>query len=174
MAKLFGRTVGENFGIGGIGMRNTGRGGGGHGSGTIGVGKLNTGAGAGAAPGHGVMSGVRREAQVPTLRMGQADVRGSLSKEAIRRTIHQNISQVRYCYERALSERPALSGRISIQFLINPSGLVQQSMVGQSSMGHPALDRCVADAVRRWTFPAPEGGGYVHVSYPFVFERAGE
>jgi hypothetical protein len=28
----------------------------------------------------------------------------------------------------------------------------------------------VASAVRRWTFPAPDGGGLVSVTYPFTLE----
>ena len=36
-------------------------------------------------------------------------------------------------------------------------------------LGNPAAENCIAQAVRRWTFPQPKGGGIVIVSYPFVF-----
>ncbi len=35
---------------------------------------------------------------------------------------------------------------------------------------HPDVDGCVAGVFTDMVFPAPEGGGVVQVSYPFVFE----
>jgi TonB family protein len=171
MGALFGDSIGDNAGFNGLGMRGTGRHGGGDVDGAIGIGRLQTGELARGTPGAHSLMAPRREAHVPKLRVGEVTTKGSLSKEAIRRVIHRNLSQVRFCYEQALSSRPDLSGRISVQFMIAPSGVVQQSSVAQSTLGSEQVDRCVADAVRRWTFPAPDGGGYVSVSYPFLFER---
>jgi TonB family protein len=172
MGAIFGAQLGENSGFGGLGMRGTGRYGGGDAAGTIGIGSLNTGEAARGAPGRGSMSSVRREARVPDLRVGEASVKGSLSKEVIRRVIHRNLAKVRFCYEQGLSARPDLAGRVSIQFMIAPTGVVQQATAVQSSLGSAQVERCIADAVRLWTFPAPDGGGYVSVSYPFLFERS--
>ncbi|MFT3925957.1 MAG: AgmX/PglI C-terminal domain-containing protein [Myxococcales bacterium] len=171
MGALFGSQIGDNAGFNGLGMRGTGRHGGGLVDGAIGIGNLQTGELARGTPGSHSLSMRRRESVVPTLKMGPVEVRGSLSKEAIRRVIHRNLAQVRFCYEQALNARPDLSGRVAINFMIAPSGVVQNSAAGQSTLGSAEVDRCVADAVRRWTFPAPDGGGYVSVSYPFVFER---
>jgi len=41
------------------------------------------------------------------------------------------------------------------------------STVMQSTHPLPQVASCVANAVRRWQFPAPTGGGVVVVSYPF-------
>jgi TonB family protein len=171
MGALFGSNIGDNAGFNGLGMRGTGRHGGGDTDGAIGIGDLQTGELARGTPGSRSLTAPRREARVPVLRIGEVEAKGSLSKEAIRRVIHRNLSQVRFCYEQALSTRPDLSGRVSIQFMISPSGVVQASSVAQSTLGSDQVNRCVADAVRRWTFPAPDGGGYVSVSYPFLFER---
>jgi hypothetical protein len=166
---VFGNTIGANEGMGGLGLGKAGRGGGGDAVGTIGVGKLNTGDGARGAPGaHGV-SGPRRESRVPVLRQYEADVHGSLSKEVIRRTIQRRLNEVRFCYESGLARDPALSGRLAVSFLIAPSGVVQQAAITESTLSSSSVADCVAQAMRRLSFPAPEGGGYVRVTYPFSF-----
>jgi TonB family protein len=178
LGALMGDQIGENFGFGGLGLRGTGRGGGGTGEGTIGLGNLGTighGAGGGSGSGYGRGAGGfrGRDAKVPQIRSGNADVRGSLSKEVIRRVIQRHINEVRFCYEQELNQRPDLAGRVSVKFIISPSGAVQAANVENSSLGAARAEQCIAQAVRRWTFPAPDGGGIVIVSYPFVLEAAG-
>ena len=175
LGALMGDQIGENFGFGGLGLRGTGRGGGGTGEGTIGLGNFGTiGHGAGTGSGSGYGSGAGgfrgRSASVPQIRAGTADVRGSLSKEVIRRVIHRHINEVRFCYEQELNQRPDLAGRVTIAFIISPTGAVQSASVGASTLGNQRVESCVAGAVRRWTFPSPEGGGIVVVNYPFVLD----
>jgi len=178
LGALMGDQIGENFGFGGLGLRGTGRGGGGTGEGTIGLGNLGTighGAGGGSGSGYGRGAGGfrGRDAKVPQIRSGNADVRGSLSKEVIRRVIQRHINEVRFCYEQELNQRPDLAGRVQVKFIISPSGAVQAANVESSTLGAARAEQCIATAVRRWTFPAPDGGGIVIVSYPFVLEAAG-
>jgi TonB family protein len=178
LGALMGDQIGENFGFGGLGLRGTGRGGGGTGEGTIGLGNIGTighggGGGSGSGYGRGAGGFRGRDAKVPQIRSGNADVRGSLSKEVIRRVIQRHINEVRFCYEQELNSRPDLSGRVQVKFIISPSGAVQAANVENSSLGAARAEQCIAQAVRRWTFPAPDGGGIVIVSYPFVLEAAG-
>jgi hypothetical protein len=178
LGALMGDQIGENFGFGGLGLRGTGRGGGGTGEGTIGLGNLGTiGHGGGGGEGNGYGRGAGgfsgRSARVPRIRTGNADVRGSLSKEVIRRVIQRHINEVRFCYEQQLNQRPDLQGRVSVQFVISPTGAVQMAAVSQSDMGSPPVETCIAGAVQRWSFPAPEGGGIVVVNYPFVLQATG-
>jgi len=37
-------------------------------------------------------------------------------------------------------------------------------------MKDAGVGNCIAQAVKRWQFPKPEGGGSVIVTYPFVLE----
>lgn len=178
LGALMGDQTGENFGFGGLGLRGTGRGGGGTGEGTIGLGNVGTiGHGAGGGEGSGYGSGKGgfrgRKAKVPKIRSGRADVRGSLSKEVIRRIIRRHINEVRFCYEQELNARPDLEGRVSIKFIIAPTGAVQNAAVAGSTMNNPRVENCIAKAARRWNFPAPEGGGIVVVTYPFVLQQSG-
>ena len=95
---------------------------------------------------------------------GQADVRGTLDKETIRRVIRRHITEVKYCYEQALANNPSLGGRIQVEFTIAASGEVIASVLQSSTMGNPRVENCTVQAVRRWVFPKPIGGGIVIVS----------
>lgn len=175
LGALMGDQVGENFGFGGLGLRGTGRGGGGTGEGTIGLGNIGTighGAGGGSGSGYGRGAGGfrGREGRVPKIRSGSADVRGSLSKEVIRRVVRRHQNEVRFCYEQELNQRPDLEGRVTIGFIISPTGAVQSSSVADSTLGNSRVETCIASAVRRWSFPAPDGGGIVVVNYPFLLQ----
>jgi len=165
---------GESFGYGGLGLQGTGRGGGGEGDGSIGLGNLNTighsgsgGTGSGYGRGAGGLGG--RSAQPPRVKAGAADVKGSLSKEVIRRIVHRHINEVKYCYERELAGQPGLEGLASVKFIISPTGTVQMAAISRSTIGNVAVENCLTRAVQRWTFPTPEGNGIVIVTYPFQF-----
>ncbi len=176
---IMGDFAGDNFGHGGLGPIGTGRGGGGNGQGTIGTGDLGT-IGTDRGPGGhgsgpygstvGKLGG--HTSRVPTLKIGAAEVRGGLSKEAIRRVINRHIAEIRHCYEQELNARPDLEGRVAVKFMINTSGVVQLANISQSTLGNARAESCIQTAVQRWTFPA--GTGVSMVSYPFMFNRAGE
>lgn len=179
LGALMGDQTGANFGFGGLGPSGTGRGGGGTGLGTIGVGHLGTiGHGAGTGGGNGYGDGVAGfhgppRHVLPHIGSGEADVRGSLSREVIRRTIRRHINEVRFCYEQQLSQRPDLAGRVTVSFIISSTGAVSSSGMQSTTLNNAAVESCIVSSVRRWTFPAPDGGGVVGVNYPFVLDSTG-
>jgi TonB family protein len=171
---LIGNQIGEAYGVGGLGLVGTGSGGGGTGEGTIGLGNFGTigkGGGGGNGSGYGRGAGGLggRRARAPDVIPGQANVRGSLDKEIIRRIIRRHINEVKYCYETELTKKADLGGRVSVQFTIAATGQVIASVLQSSTMGNIRVENCVVQAVRRWEFPKPLGGGIVIVSYPFNF-----
>lgn len=175
---LIGNEIGEAAGFGGLGLTGYGRGGGGTGEGTIGLGSLGTigkggggGSGAGYGSGAGRLGG--RRAQVPRVTAGRAEVLGALDKEIIRRIIRRHINEVKFCYQKELQANENLGGRVIVQFTIAATGQVVVSKVQSSTLGNSQVEQCIAQAVRRWLFPKPKGGGIVHVSYPFVLRSAG-
>jgi hypothetical protein len=175
---LVGNEIGAAYGVGGLGVLGTGAGGGGTGEGTVGTGHLGTigkGGGRGDRAGYGDgMGGLRtRQARPPDILMGHATVRGSLDKEIIRRIIRKHVNEVKFCYEQELTKKPSLAGRIQVQFAINGAGQVISSVMQSSTMGNARVEGCVVQAVKRWPFPQPLGGGLVIVSYPFVLAPAG-
>ncbi|MDD9934233.1 MAG: AgmX/PglI C-terminal domain-containing protein [Myxococcales bacterium] len=176
LASLLGPQIAQGYGQGGLGMIGTGRGAGGTSKGTLGIGDLNT-IGRDGTGNSGGMAGalsMRKKPKtdrVPRIRPAKPDIAGGLSKETIRRYIRRQLPQVRHCYEQTLRERPDLQGRVAVRFMIDPTGVVRVAMPTRSTLGHGPTERCVANAVKRITFPRPEGGGMVKVTYPFVLER---
>ncbi len=177
---LLTNTIGPSGGTGGLGMIGTGRGGGGDAAGSVGTGIVGTrgragdGDGTGYGAGEGIGSYRRRAERVPRIRTGTVDLQGSLSKETIRRVINRHINEIRFCYESQLITRPDLQGRVSIKFVISPTGTVAKAIVAQSDVGSSKVDSCIAGAVGRMDFPAPAGGGLVLVTYPFLLSQAGQ
>ena len=172
---LIGSQLGSANGVAGLG---TGVGGGGTGEGTVGLGNLGTigkggsgGNGSGYGRGAGGLGG--RRARASDVVPGVATVRGHLDKEIIRRIIRRHINEVKYCYDQALVKQPGLGGRIVVQFTIAASGVVIASTLQSSTVGSAAVENCTVQAVHRWEFPAPIGGGLVMVSYPFVLTPQG-
>jgi TonB family protein len=171
--------IGSAYGVGGLGQVGTGRGGDGTGEGTIGVGGLRTigvgpgGPGSGTRYGSGVGKLGTRQARPPEIIIGHAEVRGTLDKEIIRRIIRRHMNEVRFCYEQGLARQPSLAGRLVVSFMISPKGQVMSSLMQSATFNAPSVSSCVVQAVKRWDFPAPTGGGLVQVSYPFQFAPAG-
>ena len=106
---------------------------------------------------------------------GSTPGHGSMSKEVIRRVIRRHINEVRYCHEQAMADSDStIDGRVSVSFSIGPTGTVTRAEVVHETTGSQVVATCIRDAVTRWTFPAPEGGGAVIVTYPFVLKSVAE
>ena len=99
----------------------------------------------------------------------EVHVVGGLSRETIRRIIRRNVAQVRHCYEQGLQANPSLTGRVGISWRIDLSGRVQNAQVSNTTLHNSGVETCIATAVRRWSFPAPEGYP-VAINYPFVLQ----
>ncbi len=140
-----------------------------------GVGTFGLGDAAGTGHGYGAASGPDlrgRSARAPDLRLGDATTYGGLSRELIRRIVRQHEPKFRLCYEAALQSAPATVGRVNVRFTIGSDGTVVRSSVTANSTADEALARCVESVVFGMSFPASDG--MVEVSYPFVFQPAGE
>lgn len=175
MGNMFGAAPGDAQGFGGLGLRGSGSGGGGVGD-TIGIGGIGTKGRGGGTGGYGSGVGVLggKKGVDIGITSSEPTVMGSLDKELIRKVIHANRGQIRFCYEAQLNRFPKLEGKVAIKFVISPSGSVASSSVAQSTVGNPELETCVAGRVRTWMFPKPKGGGVVIVTYPFIFKQSGQ
>ena len=54
-------------------------------------------------------------------------------------------------------------------WVIAPNGSVVSSSVSETTMNNATVENCMAQRIRRWVFPEPDGGGVVRVNYPFNF-----
>ncbi len=178
VGNMFGQTIGDAQGIGGLDLTGTGEGGNGRGEG-IGVGNIG---GLGNGPGHGghgpggdgiggsrgfLAAGHTPKANWP--HEGPPVARGGhLPAEIIQRTVRLNFGRFRSCYESGLRTNPGLRGRVTTRFVIDRTGAVSLTSDGGSDIGDASVVSCVVRAFGSLSFSAPEGGS-VTVSYPLVF-----
>lgn len=112
----------------------------------------------------------RTDGGIEILKVEIVTPRGALDKDIIRRVVHAHINEIRQCYNEGLHRDASMKGRVAIQFTIGPDGSVPLSAVHETDIKDVEVGRCIADALKRWKFPEPEGGGNVVVTYPFVLQ----
>jgi hypothetical protein len=170
---MFGDTIGDSFGAGGLGLSGVGEGGGGRGEG-IGLGNFGgLGHGAGTGTGQGIGSGRGRlggghTVRAPRIREGATSVNGRLPPEVIQRIVRQNFGRFRLCYENGMRNNPNLQGRVTVKFVIDRSGAVAMTADGGSDIPDSSVVQCVVRGFTNLSFPQPEGG-MVTVVYPIMF-----
>ena len=163
--------VGDAYGVGGMGSRGTGRGGGGT---ALGIGGLGTKGSGGGRGGYGEVDLGGRGKEETQFVPGRTLVVGGLSRDVINRIIQRHYNEVKYCYEKELSKKPDLYGKVTVLFVIDGTGKVGDALVQQSTLSSEPVEACMMNHVRRWTFPAPQGGGTVQVTYPYVFKSSAQ
>ena len=134
VGNMFGPVVGDSYGLGGLGIRGTGSGGGGQGE-TIGIGAVGTkGRGGGLGSyGTGVGGLGKKGDRDVNIATGTAVVMGSIDKELIRKVIQDHAAQIRYCYEKQLAINPRLQGKVAIKWVINADGVGSSPQVDHSA-----------------------------------------
>ena len=163
--------LGDAYGVGGLGTRGTGPGGGGNALGIGGLGTKGSGHGRG---GYGEIDLGGRGKDETVFVPGRTTVVGGLSREVINRVIQKHYNEIKYCYEKELSKDPNLYGKVTVLFLIEGTGRVGDALVQETTMASPPVESCMINHVRRWVFPAPQGGGTVQVTYPYVFKSSAQ
>jgi hypothetical protein len=176
VGNMFGPVVGDSYGLGGLGIRGSGRGGGGQGE-TIGIGAVGTkGRGGGLGGyGDGVGNLGRKGDRDVNVSTGTAVVMGSIDKELIRRVIQEHAAQIRYCYEQQLVINPKLQGKVSIKWIINAEGQASSAQVEGSAttLDDAKVHACMMSKITSWQFPKPKGGGIAVITYPWILRSSG-
>ena len=131
----------------------------------VGIGDLRGAADTGTVAAGAVEVEANPTAQV---REGVPDVDGSLEPGVISKEVRKRLGAVLSCYERALKRRPKLSGKIVVSFTIGSTGSVTDAEMASDTLGDAEVSSCVIANVKRWRFPAPDGGS-VTVEYPLIF-----
>ncbi|NDD91677.1 hypothetical protein EBZ37_06295, partial [bacterium] len=140
-------------GLGGVGTKGAGGGNGGYGNSMVG-------------------SGEGRALSAMAV-SNDLVLEGGLDRAVIQATIAKYLSQVRACYEQGLAQSPGINGTVTMNFQVGPSGVLDFSKVGKSTLGHPPVENCIAQRMMGWKFPKPLGGVAVKVSYPFLLRPVG-
>jgi hypothetical protein len=158
---MWGDSIGDSFGAGGLGLAADG----GHGEG-IGIGSVGTGQGFGS--GNGRLGGAHRT-NPPRIKMGATTVQGRLPPEVIQRIVRQNFGRFRFCYENGLRTNPKLEGTVTVHFVIESSGVVGGvSTAKGTDVKDKGMTKCLENAFTALSFPKPEAGK-VTVDHPILF-----
>ncbi len=168
---LRGAEMGDAGGAGGLGTRGMGPGGGGS---SLGIGGLGDGSGFGpGGPGGGYVDLGGRGKGGYSVIPGRTITKGCLTQEQVGRVINRVHNQAKYCYEKELTRNPNLSGKITTNFVIGPSGAVVSCRITESTMNDKAVEDCLTRMVQRLRFPPCVGGGTAEVTYPWIFKSGG-
>lgn len=159
---------GTQIGSGGLGARGSGIGGGGTAEGLGGLGTKGTGSGSSGFGQGGGNFGQKGEGGIAGVG-GDPIVIGALDRSLIDEVIKAHMSQIRYCYQRELTKKPDLGGKIVVKFTIAKDGSVSSASTKSTTMNNPAVEQCIEGRFMKFMFPQPKGGGIVIVSYPFLF-----
>jgi TonB family protein len=92
------------------------------------------------------------------------------SQASIKKVIDLESNRLKRVYETWLKRDPTLAGQLKIKFTIMPDGSVTNVTVVSSSTKNTEFDETLMRYIKRWAFPAMDGGSPVEVVYPFVFE----
>jgi hypothetical protein len=176
VGNMFGPVVGDSYGLGGLGIRGSGSGGGGQGE-TIGIGAVGTkGRGGGLGSyGTGVGGLGKKSDRDVNISTGTAVVMGSVDKELIRKVIQDHAAQIRYCYEQQLAVNPRLQGKVSVKWVINGDGSASSAQIDRSAttLEDAKVHECMMARITSWQFPKPKGGGIAVITYPWILRSAG-
>ncbi len=154
----------------------TGAGPGGGSTGAVGIGSIGHGAGTGTGQGYGSGAGGlgggggggRSKVSAAT-----ASTSGSgLPPEVIRRLILSRMGGIRACYDNAILKDPNIAGKLAVKFTINAQGAVSSAQAVDTTIANAEMVSCVVGVVRRISFPQPDGGETVVVTYPLQFSQA--
>jgi TonB family protein len=165
-----GAGLGDAQGVGGLGTRGHGTGGGGTALGIGGLGTKGDGRGTG---GHGGIDLGGKGKATTKIIPGKTTVVGGLDKDVIAKIIRQHQNEIKYCYESELNKNPSLAGKVAVAFTIDPAGAVSDASVTETTLNNSTAENCMLSRIRRWKFPEPKGGGVVAVTYPWLFSPAG-
>lgn len=179
---MWGDSIGDSMGLGGLGPSGIGEGGGGRGLTGYGISSAGTvGGGLGSCAGErcpgfgrdgGIGNGVSRlppghATRTPTIRPSSSVVSGRLPPEVIQRVVRNNFGRFRGCYEQGLARNPNLEGRVAVSFVIGSDGGVSYASAG-GDLPDSGVTSCVSKSFYSLSFPAPETG-IVKVTYPIMF-----
>ncbi|MBS2017343.1 MAG: AgmX/PglI C-terminal domain-containing protein [Deltaproteobacteria bacterium] len=179
MGSIFGTTIHDAAGVGGLGLSSAGEGAGGRSEQVElgGISSLGKVGGNGVGQGFGCCGGRATPRREHEPRFGfrfgdeRSVVNGRLPPEAVQRIVRQSSGRIRACYATALQRDPSLEGRVSTKFVIDRSGAVVLAANVENELADAQVASCVTRAFSSMSFPEPEGG-IVTVVYPVIFTRS--
>jgi TonB family protein len=89
-----------------------------------------------------------------------------LSPAQIKATVDSHVADIKECIK-----GQTVGGKLVVQFGVMPSGKTEDVKVKEAS-ANAAVDKCVAAAFRKFSFPKRNAGPFQGVEYPLIFSAA--
>ena len=96
--------------------------------------------------------------------IGNMTVSEGLSKEIVLTIAQKHIGEIERC---SLGSEPR--GDLVLELTITPGGNIKTVKIVSGSLKNRNTERCITEAVKRWQFPATQGGKEVTATVSFVF-----
>ena len=100
---------------------------------------------------------------------GTKNLRGGLSEKQFIKVIHENLQEIRTCYETEFKASKTLRGQIVTRIKVTPVGVVKAKTEMNTTKSN-TLSECVNNAIESWKFPTSLDGKPTEIAYPFIFE----
>lgn len=92
---------------------------------------------------------------------------GTVNRAEITRVLSSHGTEIRECYEPALNQLPDGRGHVAARFVLDASGKAVHVSITSKEIQDPEVGCCLVKRFSEWSFPAPSGGDFVAVEYPF-------
>jgi len=96
--------------------------------------------------------------------VGDVIVSEGLSKEAILNIVQEKTGEIERCY---LGRE--VRGELTLELSVGPDGKVRSVKIVSSPLKDREVERCVSNSVKKWQFPAVQGGREVKATITLVF-----
>ncbi|MBX3185979.1 MAG: AgmX/PglI C-terminal domain-containing protein [Labilithrix sp.] len=92
-------------------------------------------------------------------------------REDIQTIILSRRDEARACYDKALKDHPGIEGDLTVKWVIDPQGNVQDAQIdtSKSSILEPSVSMCVVEMIKKIKFASSAKGFETRASYPFNF-----
>jgi TonB family protein len=97
---------------------------------------------------------------------------GGRSRASIQSVITQNMAAMLYAYNRRLSAKPGIAGKIAVKFSVNEFGRVISADITESTVSDSKLESMVVSLLKSWDFgKIDKPGDVTEITYPFAFSQ---
>jgi TonB family protein len=97
---------------------------------------------------------------------------GTLNAADVESALHDHLGEIRECYSAGRRGPHPATGRVVVRFFVDVKGEVDEVSIVESSIGNPAIERCIADISVGVVFERPAGHKPMTFDYPFEFRPA--
>jgi hypothetical protein len=98
---------------------------------------------------------------------------GAMSEEKVASTFRGASDALMECLSSGSRELPYLGGTIRFRLIVDAKGKALTAHLKESTLGHRATERCMLEALRTRTWPAPVGGRTGIAETEFAFDPPG-